>query len=60
VFRADVTSGPKIVYSSDATVEQVGRTPGAIGLVTAPVTSKSVKVLKIDGRSPGQSGYKLK
>jgi len=60
VFRADVPSGPKIVYSADATIEQVGRTPGAIGLVTGPVTVKSVKVLKIDGRSPGQAGYKLR
>jgi ABC-type phosphate transport system substrate-binding protein len=60
VFRAETPSGPKIVYSADATIEQVSRTPGAIGLVQSPVTAKNVKVLKIDGRSPGQSGYKLR
>lgn len=60
VFRADVPSGPKIVYSNDATLDQVSRTQGAIGLVQGPVTTKNVKVIKIDGRSPGQSGYRLR
>lgn len=60
VFRAETPSGPKIVYSADATIEQVSRTPGAIGLVPSPVTARNVKVLKIDGRAPGQSGYKLR
>ena len=60
VFRAETPSGPKIVYSADSTIEQVSRTPGAIGLVLSPVTAKGVKVLKIDGRTPGQAGYKLR
>lgn len=60
VFRAETPSGPKIVYSADSTIEQVSRTPGAIGLVPSPVTARNVKVLKIDGRGPGQSGYKLR
>src|SRR6185436_12401166 len=59
VFRAETPSGPKIVYSPESTIEQVSRTPGAIGLVQSPVTARNVKVLKIDGRAPGQSGYKL-
>ena len=60
VFRADVPSGPKIVYSIDSTIEQVSRTPGAIGFVQGAVTSRGVKILRIDGRAPGQSGYKLR
>ncbi len=60
VFRAETPSGPKIVYSADATIDQVSRTPGSIGLVPAPVTAKGVKVLRIDGRAPGQAGYKLR
>ncbi len=60
VFRAETPSGPKIVYSADSTIEQVSRTPGAIGFVSSPVTAKNVKILKIDGRAPGQSGYKLR
>jgi ABC-type phosphate transport system substrate-binding protein len=60
VFRADAASGPKIVYSSESTIEQVSRTPGAIGFVQGTITSKGVKVLRIDGRAPGQSGYRLR
>lgn len=60
VFRADVPSAPRIAYSNDSTIEQVARTPGAIGLVQAPVTAKNVKVIRIDGRAPGQSGYRLR
>jgi ABC-type phosphate transport system substrate-binding protein len=60
VFRAETPTGPKILYSGESTIEQVARTPGAIGFVQGPVTTKGVKVVKIDGRAPGQSGYKLR
>jgi hypothetical protein len=60
VFRAETPSGPKITYSRDTALAQVSRTPGALALVEAPVTSTGVKVLKIDGKSPGQPGYPLK
>jgi ABC-type phosphate transport system substrate-binding protein len=60
VFRAETPSTPKIVYSNDAALEQVGRTPGAIAFIQGTVTAKNVKVLKIDGRAPGQTGYRLK
>src|SRR5262245_60577748 len=60
VFRAETPSTPKIVYSNDAALEQVGRTPGAIAFIQGPIAAKSVKVIKIAGRAPGQSGYRLK
>jgi hypothetical protein len=60
VFRAETPSAPKIAYSAESTIEQVARTPGGIGLVLAPVTAKNVKVIRIDGRAPGQSGYRLR
>jgi ABC-type phosphate transport system substrate-binding protein len=60
VFQANAVSGPKIVYSAQMALEQVSRTPGALAFVEAPAAGKGVKVLKIDGKSPGQSGYKLK
>ena len=60
VFRAETPSAPKIAYSAESTIEQVARTPGGIGLVLAPVTAKNVKVLRIEGRVPGQSGYRLR
>jgi ABC-type phosphate transport system substrate-binding protein len=60
VFRADTANGPKIVYSSQMALEQVTRTPGAIAFVEASPAPKGVKIIKIDGKSPGQSGYLLK
>jgi len=60
VFRADTATGPKIVYSSQMALEQVSRTPGAMAFVEAPLAGKGVKVLKIEGKAPGQAGYKLR
>jgi len=62
VFRAETPSGPRIVYSTDMAIEQVSRVPGAIAFVdaSAPLAGKGVKVLKIDGRAPGQPGYHLR
>jgi phosphate transport system substrate-binding protein len=60
VFRADTATGPKIVYSAQMALEQVGRTPGALAFVEAPLAGKGVKVLRIDGRLPGQQGYRLR
>ena len=60
VFRADTATPPKIVYSTQMALEQVSRTPGALAFVETPVAGKGVKVLKIDGRTPGQQGYRLR
>lgn len=60
VFRAETPSGPKITYSRESALAQLSRTPGAIALVEGPITATRVKVLKIDGKSPGQPGYPLK
>lgn len=60
VFRAETPSGPKIVYSSEMALDQVSRTPGAITFVETPLARKGLKVLKIDGKSPGQPGYQIR
>ena len=59
VFRADVPSGPKIVYSNEMAIDQVSRTPGAIAFIETPVVSRAVKVLKVDDRLPGQAGWRI-
>jgi hypothetical protein len=41
-------------------LEQVSRTPGAITFVDSSLAAKGVKVLKIDGKSPGQAGYRVR
>ena len=60
VFRADTAVAPKIVYSSDMSVDMVARMPGAITFVDASRVGKNLKVLKIDGRAPSEPGYVLR
>jgi ABC-type phosphate transport system substrate-binding protein len=60
MFRAEVASGPKLVYSSDMTRELVTAIPGAIGFMPASSVGSGVKVIKIDGRLPSDPGYILR
>jgi len=59
VFRADVASGPKIVGTNQAATQLTAGIPGAISFVNADHVPRGLKVLKIDGRSPGEKGYPL-
>jgi len=59
IFRADVSSGPKIVYSNDMILELITALPGAIGFMRVSEVAGGVKVLPIDGKLPGESGYPL-
>ena len=58
-FRAESSSAPTKLRSNDLTQQFVASTPGAIGFMSARDVKPGVKVLKIDGRLPGESGYKL-
>lgn len=60
IFRADTAAGPKIVYSNDMAGELVTNLPGSIAFVEASNAPKGMKVLKINGLSPGEKGYPLK
>jgi ABC-type phosphate transport system substrate-binding protein len=60
VFRNETPSAPKIVYSNEMALDQVSRTPGAIALVEASSANRNVRIVKIDGKAPGQPGYKLR
>ena len=59
VFRAEVSSKPKIVYSTDMTRELVIALPGAIGFLPADEVGSGMKVLRINGKLPGETGYPL-
>ena len=59
VFRAEATAGPKIVYSNETAMELVQNLPGSIAFVDASQIPRGVKVLKVDGRLPGEKGYPL-
>jgi hypothetical protein len=60
VFRADVAAGPKIIYSPEMATELVGAIPGALAFVDASQIPKGLKVLKIDGKLPGDKTYPLR
>lgn len=60
MFRAEVPAGPKIVYSSEMASELVTAIPGAIAFVPAGDVAPGAKVLRIDGRLPGDAGYPLR
>ena len=60
LFRAEVASGPKVVYSSEMALELVSAIRGAITFVAASAVQPGVKVIRVDGKLPGESGYPLR
>jgi ABC-type phosphate transport system substrate-binding protein len=60
MFRAEVPRGPKIVFSTDMTLELVVAIPGSISFIRADEINDSVKVVSIDGLRPSDAGYPLK
>ena len=59
VFRAEASSGPKIVYSNEMATELVEAIPGSVAFVDSTQVPKGLKTLKIDGKLPGDKGYPL-
>jgi len=60
LFRAEAASGPKIVYSTGMATELMAAVPGSVAFIDAAQVPKGLKVLKIDGKLPNQSGYALR
>ena len=60
IFRAEVTAPPKIVYSNDLQFELVSAIPGAIAFVDSRSVRPGVKVLRVDGKLPGDENYPLR
>ncbi len=59
MFRAEVASGPKIVFSTDMLRDLVTVIPGSIGFVPMSEVGPELKVIRIDGELPGDEGYPL-
>lgn len=59
IFRAETATPPKIVYSSDSTNQLVEAVPGAVAFMVASDVRPGLKVLRIDGRLPGEPEYPL-
>ena len=60
VFRAEAPGGPRIVYSNEMAAEMASAIRGAVAFVDAAQVPKGLKVVKIDGRLPGDNGYQLR
>ena len=59
VFRAEASSGPRVVYSNDMAVELAAQIPGAVAFVDSSQIPNGLKVLKINGLLPQEAGYPL-
>jgi ABC-type phosphate transport system substrate-binding protein len=60
IFRAETASAPKVVYSNDMANELVSAIPGAIAFIDAHDVKPGTKVIRVDGRLPGEPGYELR
>jgi len=60
VFRAESASAPRVVYSGEEAIQLATSIPGALTFLDAGSIPKSLKVIKIEGLSPGQAGYRLR
>jgi len=60
MFRSEVPSGPRIVFSNNMAVELVMAIPGSITFMNASEISDTVKVVRVEGLLPDDDGYPLK
>jgi hypothetical protein len=59
-FRAEAVSAPKMVYSNEQANELLAAIPGAIAFMDRKDVRSPLKVVRVDGRLPGEPGYVLK
>jgi len=59
VFRAETTSGPKMVYSNEMTLSLISSIPGSVAFMSAAQVPKDSKVIRVGGLLPGEKGYPL-
>src|SRR3984885_3709588 len=60
IFRAEASSGPKIVFSNSMASDLVASIPGSVAFVDATQVPKGLKIIKIDGTLPGDAKYPLR
>ncbi|PWU09383.1 MAG: hypothetical protein C5B50_27535 [Verrucomicrobia bacterium] len=59
-FAGTVQAPPKVFAGAGAVKQFVASAPGAISYLRASDADSSVKVLKVDGKAPGDAGYPIK
>jgi hypothetical protein len=60
VFRAEAAGAPRLVYSQEEAAQLVASTPGSVAFVDSAQIPRDLKVLRVDGLLPGESGYRLR
>jgi len=60
IFRAEAATAPKLVYSNDMANQLVTAIPGAIAFIDSKDVKPGSKVIRVDGRLPGEAGYPLR
>ncbi len=60
VFRAEVPSAPQMFFSDEEIVQALAAIPGSIAAVEATRIPRGLKMLRVDGRLPGEPGYRLR
>ena len=60
IFRAESATAPKVVYSNDMANQLVTAIPGAIAFIDSKDVKPGSKVLRVEGRLPGEAGYPLR
>lgn len=59
LYRGEIASFPRIAHSNAAARRLVSQAPNAISFIDAAAVDSTVKVMRIDGRRPGEPGYVL-
>jgi|SRR5215204_5303516 len=59
IFRAELSSPPKIVYSNASANDLVSTIVGSIAFMAAADVRPGLKVLRVDDLLPGEPGYRL-
>lgn len=59
VFSGEASDAPRMLSSTNGMLRFVFNAPGAVGYVRASEADSTVKVLRVDGRLPGEPGYRL-
>jgi phosphate transport system substrate-binding protein len=59
LFRGEIVAFPHVVASNAAAKRIVAQAPNALAFIDAAAADSTVKVLRIDGHRPGETGYAL-
>lgn len=59
IFRDAVSTGPKMVADQETALQLVAALPGAITFVPAERVTPELRVVRVDGKLPGEPGYPL-